>query len=79
MRKGFLRARWIGFKIDQFAIRAGFEPQPIALDAPLDHRGVADQDRKRELFVAYDLRCAQHAFILAFGVDDAAPRAPFRY
>ena len=38
--------------------------------------GPADQDRLREPLVDHDLHRAQHALVLALGVDDALRRLP---
>src|SRR6185312_7808039 len=60
------------FGIDHRAMLADADAQPVALDRPLDHRGTAHQDRRREILVHGDLYGAQYALTLAFRVDDAA-------
>ena len=57
---------------------AGLDAQAEALDPPLDHRRPADEDRPREPLVDDDLHGAQHALVLAFGVDDALRRLSSR-
>ncbi len=48
----------------------GLQAQPEALDPPLEHRRPPDQDRPREALVDDHLHRAQHALVLALGVDD---------
>ncbi len=57
--------------IDDFEILARLDAQAITLDAPLQHRRPADEDRPREALVHHDLHGAQHALVLALGVHDA--------
>ena len=52
-------------------IDADAQAQAQALDAALDHRRAADQDRPGKAFVHHRLHGAQHGFFLAFGVDHA--------
>ncbi len=58
--------------IDDRHVLADSEPQPVACDGTLDHGGTPDEDGRRQPLVDHDLRRAQHALVLAFGVDDPA-------
>ena len=60
--------------VDQLEIGAGPDAQAEALDPALDHRGTADQDRLRQALVDHDLHRAQHALVLALGIDDGTRR-----
>ena len=50
---------------------SGLQAQPGALDAHAHHLGPADQHRLGQAFVQHDLHRAQHALVLALGVDHA--------
>ncbi len=60
----------IEFRIDDFKIDACFQTQAETLDALLQHRWTANQDRPRQVFIDHHLHCAQDAFFFAFSVDD---------
>ena len=49
----------------------GLDLQAIALQADVDDVRTADQDRMRQPFLQHHLRGAQHALVLAVGIDDA--------
>ena len=50
------------------------DAQPHLADLALDHRAPAEQDRPRDAVVHQGLRRAQHPFVLALAIDDAARR-----
>ncbi len=58
-------------RIDEIEIRAGLDAQTEALQAPLDHRRPADQDRPRQPLVHDHLGGAQDTLVLALGQHDA--------
>jgi hypothetical protein len=60
--------------IGDLEIASRLDAQPVTFDASLHDRGAADKDRLRQPLVHHDLHRAQHAFVLALGVDDAARR-----
>ena len=61
--------------VDAIAVVAEPEPQAELLDACRHDIGAAHEHRARQTFVDHGLRGAQHALVLAFGVDDALRRA----
>ena len=60
-------------RVDDLEVAPRPDLQAKALGAARDHLRAADQDRRREPFLEDDLRGAQHALVLALGVDDALP------
>ena len=62
-------------RIDEFEIAVPPEPQTEALNAHLDHVRAPNEDGVRDVFVDDHLRRAQHALLLALGVDNALRRA----
>ncbi len=57
--------------IDEIEILAGLDREAEALDPRLDHGRPPDQDRPRQLLLQHHLRGAQHALVLALGIDHA--------
>ena len=57
--------------IDEVKILPGLDRETKALDPRFHHRRPPDQDRPRQLFLQHHLRRAQHALVLALGIDDA--------
>ena len=55
--------------VDDLEIRARPDRQAIALDARLDHRRPADQDGPGDPLLQQHFRRAQHALVLAIGID----------
>ena len=62
----------IGLGIDDAHLLVEIQPQLQRLAALLDHRSAADQHRMGQGFIHHRLYRAQHALILALGIDDAA-------
>ena len=61
----------IVLRIDQLEVRPGPDREAEALEPRLDHRRAADQERLGEPLLHDHLGGAQHALVLALGVDDA--------
>ena len=61
----------IVLRIDELEMRGRLHRQAEALDARLDDVRAADQDRLRDAFLDDRPGGAQHALVLALGVDDA--------
>ena len=57
--------------IDEVEILALADREAEALEPRLDHPRAADQDRARDLVLDDGLHRAQHALVLALGIDDA--------
>ena len=64
----------VGFRIDEFEFASGPHAQTEPLEPLPDHLGPAHQDRPGEPLVDHDLHGAQHALVLALGVNDAPRR-----
>ena len=57
--------------IDEVEILPGLDREAEPLEPRLDHGGTPDQDRPRQFLLEHDLRRAQHALVLALGIDHA--------
>src|SRR3989441_4920946 len=64
----------VGFRVHELEIRPRPDAQPVAFDAPLDHRGSSHQDQPGEALVHHHLSRTQHALVLALGEHDPTPR-----
>ena len=58
-------------RVDELEVPPRPDPQAETLGAARHDLRAADQDRRRQPFLQDDLRGAQHALVLALGVDDA--------
>jgi hypothetical protein len=63
--------------VDQIEIDARPDASGRSGEPDVDDVRPPDQDRLGDSFLDDDLRCAQHALVLAIGVDDALARASF--
>src|SRR5207237_1041339 len=77
VRRPVIAVARIELRVDELDFLPRAHPQPEALEALLDHLRPADEDRSCQAFVDHHLHRAQHALVLAFGVDHA-PRLRFR-
>ena len=57
--------------VDQLEIGARLDLQPVALQPDVDDLRAPDQDRPGDAFLQHHLGGAQHALVLAVGIDDA--------
>ena len=57
--------------IDEIEILPGLDREAEPLEPGLDDGGASDQDRPRQFLLKHDLRRAQHALVLALGIDHA--------
>ena len=61
----------IVFRVDQAEVDARFDAQPVAFQSHVNDVWSADQDRLGDAILQHHLGGAEHAFVLAIGVDDA--------